>query len=269
MELENLIEDIINNSKGDIAVAIKNLESNSTIMINEKEVFPSASTIKLLIMVTAMQEVKEGKRNLKDKIIISTEEKCGGDGILKELNKDHNFTLIEIITLMIIISDNTATNILIDMLGMDNINKIANELKLNNTRLQRKMMDSEAVKMGKENLTTALDMCTILEMLYKGEIVDKEYSNIMIEILKKQQVNGRLTLYLPDDLVVAHKTGDLDKLEHDVGIVYYPYCNYIICVLTKNLYTNKEGREIIGKISYEVYKSFKKFHRNNVSNIIN
>ncbi|MBE6064593.1 serine hydrolase [Coprococcus sp. MSK.21.13] len=224
-------------------------------MINEYMVFPSASTIKLLIMARIMKEVKEKKRNLEDKIILKDVYKCGGDGILKELNDGHIFTLKEVITLMIIVSDNTATNILIDMIGMDNINCMGKELGLTNTELRRKMMDSEAVKMGRENVTTAKDLSCILEMIYNRQLVDCEYSDIMLDILKKQQVTGRLDLYLPEDILIAHKTGDLDNLEHDVGIVYHPRGNYLICVLTKNVSTNKYGREIIGEISQKVYNN--------------
>ncbi|MBV1821139.1 serine hydrolase [Clostridium cochlearium] len=255
MELKELVQEIIDNSHSDVAVVVKSFKDNSTFMINEYMVFPSASTIKLLIMARIMKEVKEKKRNLEDKIILKDVYKCGGDGILKELNDGHIFTLKEVITLMIIVSDNTATNILIDMIGMDNINCMGKELGLTNTELRRKMMDSEAVKMGRENVTTAKDLSCILEMIYNRQLVDCEYSDIMLDILKKQQVTGRLDLYLPEDILIAHKTGDLDNLEHDVGIVYHPRGNYLICVLTKNVSTNKYGREIIGEISQKVYNN--------------
>lgn len=255
MELKEKINNIINENKGNVGVVAKNLNTNSTIMINEEEVFPSASTIKLVIISTLMKEVSKGSMKLDDKITLTNKCKCGGDGILKELNDGKSFTLKEIATLMIILSDNTATNILIDLLSMEKINEMAKELNLPNTQLRRKMMDSEAGRMGRENVTTAKDMCHVLELIYSGKIVSEEYSKVILDILKRQQVGGRLNLYLPEEITIAHKTGDLDKLEHDVGIVYHPYCNYIICVLTKNVETNKEGREIIGKVSLEVYNN--------------
>ncbi|WP_027625304.1 serine hydrolase [Clostridium lundense] len=255
MELKEKISDIINENKGDVGVVVKNLNTDSTIMINEEEVFPSASTIKLVIISTLMKEVSKGIMKLDDKIVLTNKCKCGGDGILKELNDGKSFTLKEIATLMIILSDNTATNILIDLLSMEKINEMAKELNLPNTQLRRKMMDSEAARMGRENVTTAKDMCHILELIYKGKVVSEEYSDIILDILKRQQVGGRLNLYLPEEITIAHKTGDLDKLEHDVGIVYHQHCNYIICVLTKNVETNKDGREIIGKVSLQVYNN--------------
>ncbi|WP_125152483.1 serine hydrolase [Clostridium rectalis] len=252
MKLEDKIKNIIDNSGGDISVVFKNLKNNYCININENKVFPSASTIKLVIMATFLKKVRDGLVKLEDNIVLLNSHKCGGDGILKELNEGHIFTYKEIITFMIIISDNTATNILIDFLGMDEINSMAESLNLKHTRIKRKMMDSEAVKQGMDNFTTAKDLASFLTLLYNKEIINENYSYIMLEILKRQQVKGRLDLYLPEDLCIAHKTGDLDRLEHDVGIVYTKNINYIICVLTSNI-DNKNGREFIGRISKQIY----------------
>ncbi|SCL81971.1 serine hydrolase [Sporanaerobacter sp. PP17-6a] len=254
--LENKIREFIKNQKGNVAVAIKDLKTGKEIKINENLVFPSASTIKLSIMSELFNRVNAGSLNLNDKVELTENMKTGGDGILKELELGHKFTLKEIMTLMIIISDNMATNILIDLLGMDNINKRIKDMGLKNTRLQRKMMDSQAAKEGRENLTTANDLCLILELIYRGENINEECSRMMLDILKRQQVRGRLDLYLPEDVIIAHKTGDLDCLEHDVGIVYLPHREYIICVLTNETETNKDGREIIGKVSKMVYDEF-------------
>jgi beta-lactamase class A len=217
--------------------------------------FPSASTIKLVILAALMNEISKDTMKLNHTITLLNMHKCGGDGVLKELNEGHKFTLYEIAKLMIILSDNTAANILIDILSMEKINQMAKKLGMRSTKLNRKMMDSEAAKLGKENVTTAKDLCHLLELIYRGKVINKEYSKIILEILLKQQLGGRLNLYLHEDVVIAHKTGDLDKLEHDVGIVYNYPNDYILCVLTKNLRTNKDGREIIGKISLEVYKN--------------
>lgn len=260
MGLRESIETIISQGGGNVAVALKNLRSGEELFINEGCVFPSASTIKLVIMSRLMQEVKEGKRSLGDVVTLRDDMRTGGDGVLKELDPGHHFTLRELITLMIIVSDNMATNILIDMVGMDAVNKRAMDMGLRETKLQRKMMDSAARKAGRENYTCASDMFRILEAMYEGSNVDRERSDLMLGILKRQQVQGRLDLYLPIDdegIVIAHKTGDLDRLEHDVGIVYLPTGEYIICVLTNETKTNKDGREIIGRISKSVYDAYK------------
>lgn len=255
MKLLDTIKNIINQTQGNVAVFYKNCKTKDCIKINEYKIFPSASTIKLIIMAEVLRQVSKVKFSLKDEIILTESLKTGGDGILKEIEPGHKFTIKELITLMIIISDNTATNILIDLVGMDNVNKFSKKIGLQYTKLERKMMDTKAIKEGKENFTCAADMGRFLELLYEKKLVSKIYSDMMIDILKRQQVKGRLDLYLPDDAIIAHKTGDLDKLEHDVGIFYHPNTEYILCVLTNKTKTNKEGREIIGKISKQVYNT--------------
>ncbi len=256
MGLKNQIEDLIGEATGNVGVSIKNLNTDEIININEERVFPSASTIKIVVMAEILKKVKEGKLHLNENITVLKAMKTGGDGILKELDSNHEFSLKEIMTLMIIISDNTAANLLIDTAGMEDVNEMAGQLGMKHTKLKRKMMDADAVRAGRENLTCAADMTNVLEKVYDGEVIDKEYSSIMMDILKRQQVKGRLDLYLPDDTMIAHKTGDLDRLEHDVGIVFLPECRYIISVLTNETPTNKDGREIIGKISRLVYDSY-------------
>ena len=251
--LESKIREYIKTQKGNIAVVVKDLRTNEEIKINENLVFPSASTIKISIMSELFNKINEGVFDFNETVEITEDMKTGGDGILKELDYGHKFTLKELATLMIIVSDNMATNILINLLGMNNINSTIQKLGLPNTRLQRRMMDSKAAKEGRENYIAASDLASILELIYKGENVNKKYSAIMLDILKRQQVRGRIDLYLPEDTVIAHKTGDLDNLEHAAGIVYLPGKEYIICVLTNETETNRDGREIIGRISKLVY----------------
>ena len=251
--LEDKLKKFIDEQKGNVAVSIKDLRSGKEIKINADMEFPSASIIKIAIMSELFNKINEGVYRLDDVIEIKEEMKTGGDGILKELSYGHRFTLIEICTLMIIVSDNMATNILIDLLSMDKINSCIKKLGMKKTRLQRKMMDSLAVKEGRNNFTSAEDFSLVLELIYRGENANEVYSNIMLNILKKQQVRGRLDLYLPEGVLIAHKTGDLDNLEHDGGIVFLPEKEYIICVLTNEVNSNKDGREIIGEISRMVY----------------
>lgn len=254
--LEQKIKEFIKTQKGNVAVVVKNLTTKAEVKINENLIFPSASTIKLAIMSELLNRVNEGSMKLDDTIELTEAMKTGGDGILKELHYGHKFSLEEIMAMMIIVSDNMATNILIDLLGMDNVNAAIKRLGLKNTKLQRKMMDSQAAREGRENLITANDLAHILELIYYGQNVNKKYSDMMLNVLKRQQVRGRLDLYLPEEVMIAHKTGDLDNLEHDAGIVYLKNNEYIICVLTNETSTNKDGREIIGKISRIVYEEY-------------
>lgn len=254
--LENRIREFISAQKGNIAVAVKKLETNEGIFINEDWVFPSASIIKLLIMTELLNRVNEGTISLEETVELTEAMKVGGDGILKELKCGHGFALEEIMLLMIIVSDNTAANILIDRLGMDNINMAIADLGLKATRLQRRLMDSQAAREGRENLITAMDIARLLELIYCGRNINKKYSDIMLDVMKRQQVRGRLDLYLPEEVVIAHKTGDLDRLEHDAGIVFPDKGAYIICILVNEAATNKDAREIIGRISQMIYEEY-------------
>lgn len=259
MELHSTLETIIKGYSGTISVHVKNFLDGENLAIDEYRIYPSASTIKLVILAQAMAEVDSGAIHLDDFIELTDEDMVGGDGVLKELAPGHNFSILELLTLMIIVSDNTATNILIKLLGMDSVNRMASALGLNSTRLRRLMMDAEARKAGRENETCAYDMARFLGLLRDGSIVSRDASALMLSILRKQQVTGRLDLYLPVDsdcITLAHKTGDLDRLEHAVGIISAPRREYSICVLTNDMESNKAGREAIGEISRAVYGAF-------------
>lgn len=253
--LQTKIETYLADISGTVCVAFQDLTTGEQFSIQGDRSVHSASTIKLLIMAELMDRVRLGEISLDHKITITPEMKTGGDGILKELDPGHSFTLKEIMTLMIIVSDNQATNILIELLGMDAINARGKALGLENTVLGRKMMDSEARKQGKDNYISANDMASILHAIYDETLIDAASSKLMLEILLRQQQNGRLQLYLPEEVPVAHKCGDLDYLENDGGIVYADNHPYILVVLTSQMASNKDGREVIGILSKMVYDS--------------
>ena len=253
--LQQKIMDYLATQTGNVAVVYKDLTSGEGFSICGDERFPSASIIKLVIMSTLLDEVKAGNCTLSDKIVLTPEMLTGGDGILKELEPGHSFTLKEILTLMIIVSDNMATNILIDRLGFDRINQQARQLGLQHASLGRRMMDSEAKKAGRDNFICADDAAAVLEKIFREQFVSPELDRVALDILSRQQQSGRLQLYLPEEVPVAHKCGDLDFLEHDAGIVYAPSGPYILVVFTNKTTTNKDGREIIGTVSRMAFES--------------
>lgn len=256
-QLKDTLQQMIDEHDGHAAVAFHDPKTQAEILINEKGVFPSASLIKNPILAYFYDRVTAGDLSLDDQVTLTKEMKCGGDGILKEFVDGHTLTLFEIATLMIIISDNAATNILIEKLGEDKINAYAKDvLEMPDTDLQRRLMDLEAAKQGKDNFTSAGDQLTYFKKLFYKDIVNEEVSEQMLDIYKRQQVTGRLDLYLPLETPLAHKTGDLDYLEHDCGLVWKDGAPYIICVLTEKSETNKDGRELIGKINRTVFEAY-------------
>ena len=252
MEWKKEIEKIISQVKENVYISFYNLNKNNGFSINGDKKVLSASMIKLLILAELMKKISENKFSLSDSIMIANFMKTGGDGVLKELNTGHHFTLKELATLMIIVSDNQATNILIDFLGMENINQLGKELGLKETFLGRKMMDAEARKKGYDNYTCADDISLLLRLIYQEKLINKEASQLMLDILLRQQQGERLQRYLPSDIKIAHKCGDLDNLENDGGIIWLGDKAYILVVLTSGM-PNLQCKQTIGKISKFVY----------------
>lgn len=253
--LQDEIRNSFNGLKGDISIVLKDLKKGELIyQLNSERVVPSASTIKILIMIEALNQVLLGKYSL-DQIICTKEEDRVSYSIISELD-GYSYTFKDLITLMIIISDNTATNVLIGLLGADNINNMARELGFKYTRLRRKMMDFEASKQGRQNTTTAMDMAIMMENLYNFSILNKSMCSLALDILKKQKYKDMLTRYISEDLVVAHKSGDLANLNHDIGIFYLPNTDYLLGVFVTDAENNNMTKHIIGKVSEIVYNHF-------------
>ena len=251
-EWKKEIEKIISQVEGSVCINFYDLNKNNVFSINGDKKVLSASMIKLLILVELMKKISENKFSLSDTIMIADSMKTGGDGVLKELNTGHHFTLKELATLMIVVSDNQATNILIDFLGMENINQLGKELRLKKTFLGRKMMDIEARKKGYDNYTCADDISSLLKLIYQEKLINEEASQLMLDILLRQQQGERLQRYLPSDIKIAHKCGDLDNLENDGGIIWLGNKTYILVVLTSGM-PNLQCKQTIGKISKFVY----------------
>ena len=251
-EWKKKIEKIISQVEGNVCINFYDLNKNNGFSVNGDKKVLSASMIKLLILAELMKKIFENKFSLSDTVMMANFMKIGGDGVLKELNTGHHFTLKELATLMIIVSDNQATNILIDFLGMENINQLGKELRLKETFLGRKMMDIEARKKGYDNYTCADDISLLLKLIYQEKLINKEASQLMLDILLRQQQGERLQRYLPSDIKIAHKCGDLDNLENDGGIIWLGDRAYILVVLTNGM-PNLQCKQIIGKISKFVY----------------
>jgi len=251
-EWKKKIEKIISQVEGNVCINFYDLNKNNGFSVNGDKKVLSASMIKLLILAELMKKIFENKFSLSDTVMMANFMKIGGDGVLKELNTGHHFTLKELATLMIIVSDNQATNILIDFLGMENINQLGKELDLKETFLGRKMMDAEARKKGYDNYTCADDISLLLKLIYQEKLINKEASQLMLDILLRQQQGERLQRYLPSDIKIAHKCGDLDNLENDGGIIWLGDRAYILVVLTNGM-SNLQCKQTIGKISKFVY----------------
>lgn len=254
--IKEIIMKEIDSAEEKISIVIKDLSLDQWVLKHdENRVFPSASIIKILIMVESFNQVEKGKYLLDEKIRIKETDKVEYS-LITELRLEE-YSFMDLITLMIILSDNTATNVLIDLLGFEQINQMANELNLKDTVLKRKMMDFKAAKEGRENLISAIDMAILMEKIYKRSIISPKSCEIMIEVLSKQMHRDKLPRYILDEVVIAHKTGELSGLNHDIGIFYLESIDYLIGIFTTDGRNDLDGKRTIGKISKLVYDYLK------------
>ena len=254
--LEDKINKEIKRFNKEVSIYIKDLDKNWIISIEKEKLFPAASLVKIPIMATCFLLENEKKLDLEQTIKLKSQDKLGGSGILKIVLDNSEFPIRRLIGLMIYESDNTATNIITNIIGINNLNNYFKKIGLKNTYLLRKVADYSSRRNGKENYTTAEDMGNLLERFYRKNFINEKISDECIEILKLQRINDRIPKYLPASVLVAHKTGLERNICHDVGIVFTKKGDFIICVLTKNG-NLKSSKEFIAKISLLVYNYFK------------
>lgn len=188
------------------------------LLISADEVVTAASTIKVPILAAALDEVDAGRLDLAQPTAIPSR-RTGGSGVLQALPSLHTLTLADLLTLMIIVSDNTATNVIIDLIGMERVNQFCAGAGLKGTVLRRKMMDADAARLGLENTTTAHDQATLLDAIAWSNPLSAPLRAFALQALEQQQFNDGLPSLLPDEVIVAHKTGELPGVRHDVGVI--------------------------------------------------
>ena len=247
-------KELINKTEGDVGLLVKNLATGEVFAHCEDERFPSASTIKVPILLTLLDAAAEGRVELKTVSTVEPANVVGGSGIVQYLSDRVPFTLLDHATMMIDLSDNTSTNQIIARVGMDTVNAKCRELGLKETVLGRMMMDFEARKQGKDNFTCCRDMLVMFEIIYKNP--DKY--TLALKLLKQQLFNSLLSLLTnTEELEFAHKTGGLEGVRHDVGIMYLD-APIFIALLTKNLKREPDGIRLANEIGLLIYNEYKK-----------
>jgi beta-lactamase class A len=240
---------------GALGVAAIDLNAGRMFALNGATVFPQASVIKIPILARMFQAARAGKFSLEDKVTIEPREAVGGSGQLQERLKSGPVTLSvrELITAMIEWSDNTATNKCIQMAGMDEVNRMMDSLGLPNTRLRRKMMDAAAVARGEENVSTPEEMARLVEMIYRGKVVDEAAGKEIVEIMKK--VSGGIHEGLPLDIETASKTGELPGARGETGIVFLEGRPFVLSVMSAFI---DDRRTPVPEVTRIVYRYFEK-----------
>lgn len=233
---------------GTAALYVEDINRAKGVHIHADEVFPAASLIKLFILWEFFRQVENGRISPTHRITLTTPHKVGGAGILPLLTDGLQPTLLDLARLMMIVSDNTATNLLIDQLDMATINHTIRQMGCQHTILQRKMMDFEQAQAGFENHTTARETAELLKSLLTSPHLSPASRKTMLEILKQQLYNDRLSAEWPETAVFAHKTGNLPGVEHDAGILLLPERPIILVLLSKNSPDPLAGAQLCRKI---------------------
>lgn len=238
---------------GNVGYVIKDFSSGQVATSNEEGSFRSASLIKFPILCAAYQAAEDRRFSLTMPITLTQKDKRGGSGILKFTPNGQVFTNRELLELMIVHSDNTATELLVRQLGIDYLKETFAKLGLKDTIITADGFKLTSRRVQDDNMTSARDMAYLLEKIYKKELVSAKASEEMLLIMKHQKMRDRLPRYLPSGWEIAHKTGLLRHACHDVGIVFSPKGDYMICVLTSEQRTYKNAKSLIASIARITY----------------
>jgi beta-lactamase class A len=237
---------------GRVGFYFKDLVTGETFAQNGETPLLAASVIKLPVMAEAFRQMEAGLVGRDERFVICPEDKLPGCGALNLMHDGVEATFLDLVTLMIALSDNTATNLVIKRLGMEAVNQNIERLGLAGTRLNRLLFDEEASARGVENTVSAADMGKLLELIYRGMLVSAKASADMLDILFEQRLGGKLPLSLPRDVAVANKTGEDEGITNDVGIVEGAH-PYVICILANDVYAPDFDRAI-HQVSCTVYE---------------
>jgi beta-lactamase class A len=245
---------------GVLGVAAIDLQTGRKIARNADTIFPQASSIKIPIMIEVFRAARAGTMKLDDAITLEKRDSVEGSGYLRILIRSHPITVSirELVTAMIETSDNTATNRLIALLGMDAVNRSIKDMGFTATKLQRRMLEPGAAKADRENISTPNEMARMAELLYRGKAVDEAASREMIEILKLVSANFRASI--PDSVPIASKPGEVNGVRAETGIVFLPGRPFVLSVMTTYL---ERGVNPVPQIARMVYEHFEKLSHSN------
>ena len=264
------IYQILSECDGDVGLYVEDCQTGEVFTVNAEESFPSASVIKVPMLAVLLKDARDGLVELDTPREIAEENRVGGSGIICDLDRRFTPTLRDMAKLMIVLSDNAATNEIMDVIGMERFNRFWADWGCSATKLMRKMMDQEAIKQGRNNYTSAADMGRMLSAAAKNELIDAEISKEMFDIMAAQKLQTRLPLLLPltggygpdgqvpeGKVLVAHKTGSVSGICHDAGIFeLHGHRRYVVAMLTRGFAKASDATTAINRVSLAVYNGF-------------
>jgi beta-lactamase class A len=265
--LRATVADVERHLDGVLGVAILDLTTGQELTLHPDEVFPQASSIKIAVLAELYHQTEEGRQgasgraNLADPYVVRATDLVPDSDIMGGLTPGvTQLTNRDLATMMVAVSDNAATNVLIDRVGMDSVTALLASQGLRQTRLRRKMMDLKAAADGRENISTPREMMTLLERLYRGNIVGEPLLADLFTVLATHK-DSWLPRDLPDDVRIANKPGALEGVRNDSGVVFLKDRPYVICVMTTYLANERAGEEAISAISAAAFGTFDRLAR--------
>ena len=260
-KLEAGIGEVDRDLDGVLGLAILDLSSGQKFLLHPDDVFPQASSIKIAVLAELYRQAQQGKLKLTDLYTVEASDLVPDSDILGGLTPGvTRITNRDLATMVVAVSDNSATNVLIDRVGMENVNALMDSLGLTHTRLRRKMMDVKAAGEGRENVSTPREMMALLESIYRGEVLNKEMTDDFLKMLSTHK-ESFIPRDLPDDVRIANKPGELEAVRNDSGIVFAKNRPYVICAMTTYLRNERGGEQAITKISALAYRMFDRLGR--------
>ena len=255
--MEESIGTIVRETDAVVGVAILDLTDQRAFYLNADAIYPTASTIKIAVLAELYRQHERGSgAKLGDLYTVNAKDGVGTEGILQAMSAGvSRITNRDLALLMVSLSDNSAANVLIDRVGMDNINAWLAQIGLERTRLRRHMLDVKAAQEGRENTSTPRELVTMLRVIYEGRVFGKATTEEFFKMLATQK-SSYIPRHLPADLMIANKRGDLDAVRNDAGIIFVPGRPFAIAVMTTFAADGLEAEESIGRIAYAAWSYF-------------
>jgi len=250
-ELEQRIADF----EGVAGIVVTDLKSGATLEVNQDLVLTTASSIKVPILLGLYLKDAAGQLDVRAPFTVDSRHHVGGSGVLQHFDHPATLAIEDIASLMINVSDNIGTNILIDLVGMDYVNQTLESMGFHQTRLRRKMIDQEAAARGDENTSTPREAAELMRRLYAGEAGSREISDRVLRILKKPKRTSPVARLLPETVVIANKPGGLGGVSCEFAIVCLEKRPYVFCCMT-NWAVEADPSDFVAELSLDVYRYF-------------
>lgn len=265
--LRRALESAMRDYPGIAGVSVRNLETGESLSIRGDEAYPSASLVKVPILVALLDEVQKGAVRLDERMGMIARDRVGGSGVLQYMESGLPLTVGDAAWLMITLSDNTATNLLLDKLNVKTVWEKMEALGLPRTKVHSKtflrstsVAPDSSVKYGL-GVAVPDEMVRLFTLLHEGKAVSPALDSLALAMLRANQDGSKLVRWLPEEVPVAHKSGDVDRARNDCGIIYGPEAPVAVCVMTReNQHTtyavDAPAHLLIGRVGREVFRHY-------------